>query len=1062
MRLLELKSSGECSLTRDLIDNIPPYAILSHTWGEDNEEVTFQDITHGVGKSKVGYRKIQFCKEQATRDGIRYVWVDTCCIDKANNTELSEAINSMFCWYREAAKCYVYLSDVSTDSLHETNRLSGLTWESAFRRSRWFTRGWTLQELIAPVSVEFFSREGNLIGNKKSLEQQVHEITGIPIKALQRSPLSHFSIPERISWAEHRETRRKEDKVYSLLGIFNVHMPLIYGEGREKAFMRLHDGIDRLARNFQLPNIQQGTFKASWIMPLERNSRFVGRESQLAQLEEMAFSEDRTTRIAITGLGGVGKTQLAVELAFRTKAKYKNCSIIWIPTINIENVKQAYINVAQQLCIPGWEEEKADIKRLVQGYLSKESAGQWLLIFDNADNIDMWINKTRSERESGRLIEYLPRSKQGCIVFTTRDRKTAVKLAQQDIVEVSEMDEEVATQLLKKHLLSQNLVSRENDVRALLTRLTYLPLAIVQAAAYINENGILLTDYLSLLEDQEEEVIDLLSEEFEDDGRYRNVKNPVATTWLISFEQICQRDPLAAEFLSFMACIDPKGVPQSLLPPGPSRKKEIDAIGTLDAYSFITRRSADLAFDIHRLVHLATRSWLRKQEVLVEWTEKVVSRLNDVFPDNDHQNISIWRRYLAHTRCALGSNLIEKSGENRISLAWKFGLCLYFDGRFNEAEDSFMEVMETRKRVLGVEHPDTLISMVFLSSIFRRQARLKEAEELGVQVIEIGKRVLGVEHPSTLKGISNLASTYREQGRLKEAEELGVQVMEMTKTVFGAEHPSTLRCVDDLVSTYWRQNRLKEAEELGVQAVETNKRVLGTEHFNTLTSMAYLASTYRDQGRLKEAEELGVQLVETTKRVLGEEHLLTLSSMSNLVSTYWRQGRWKETEELGVQVIETRKRIFGIEHPSTLRSMSNLASTYRQQGRLKEAEELGVQVIEAEKRVLGAEYPDTLRSMSNLASTYRRQGRLKEAEELGVQVMETEKRVLGAEHPDTLRSMSNLAYTWERQGRDTEALKLMDDCIQLRTRVLGVDHPDTISCSTELIRWYTEKLGIGS
>jgi hypothetical protein len=147
-------------------------------------------------------------------------------------------------------------------------------------------------------------------------------------------------------------------------------------------------------------------------------------------------------------------------------------------------------------------------------------------------------------------------------------------------------------------------------VRAPLTQLTYLPLVIVQAAAYINENGILLADYLSLFVDQEEEVLDLLSEEFEDDGR----KNPVAMTWLISFERIRQRDPLVAEFLSFMACIDPKGVPLSLLPPGPSRKKEMDGIGTLDAYLFITRRSAGLAFDIHRLVHLSMRGWLRKEE----------------------------------------------------------------------------------------------------------------------------------------------------------------------------------------------------------------------------------------------------------------------------------------------------------------------------------------------------------------------------------------------------------------------------------------------------------------
>jgi hypothetical protein len=224
-------------------------------------------------------------------------------------------------------------------------------------------------------------------------------------------------------------------------------------------------------------------------------------------------------------------------------------------------------------------------------------------VFDNADNIDMWTKSL--ENRPPPLIDYLPRSKQGCIIFTTRDRKTAVKLAHQNIVEVPTISKEMAKDLLQNYLVNKGLLDNKKDTRALLFQLTFLPLAIVQAAAYINKNGIILGDYLSLLRDQEEEVVDLLSKEFKDEGRYRSMKDPVATTWLISFEQIRQHDPLAAEFLSFMAYVDPKDVPQSLLPPSSSRKKEVDAIRTLDAYSFITRLSIDTAFDIHRLVHLA-------------------------------------------------------------------------------------------------------------------------------------------------------------------------------------------------------------------------------------------------------------------------------------------------------------------------------------------------------------------------------------------------------------------------------------------------------------------------
>jgi Heterokaryon incompatibility protein (HET) len=241
MRLLELKSNGDFSLTKDLISDIPPYAILSHTWGNDDEEVTFKDLTEGSGRMKRGYEKILFCATQARNDGLQHIWIDTCCIDKSNNAELSEAIISMFRWYRNAIKCYVYLTDVSSTGQDPIAQL----WTLAFRESRWFTRGWTLQELIAPSSVEFFSIEGQLLGSKNTLEQQLHKITGIAVKALQGHALSEFSVAERLSWADSRETKREEDKAYSLLGMFNVHMPPLYGEGVESAFQRLHEEIDK-------------------------------------------------------------------------------------------------------------------------------------------------------------------------------------------------------------------------------------------------------------------------------------------------------------------------------------------------------------------------------------------------------------------------------------------------------------------------------------------------------------------------------------------------------------------------------------------------------------------------------------------------------------------------------------------------------------------------------------------------------------------------------------------------------------------------------------------------
>lgn len=231
MRLLRTNPDGSFSLTDFAGKKIPRYAVLSHMWDHDDQEVTFRDLENRIAQSKAGYRKIRFCGERAKLDGIEYFWVDSCCIDKSSSAELATAINSMFRWYHNAVKCYVFLTDVSMAGHHSL--------PFRFRQSRWFTRGWTLQELLAPQSVQFFTQDGQCIGDKQSLQLAICEITGIPTEALQQVGLSQFSVEERMSWIANRETTIEEDEAYCLLGIFDVYMPLIYGEGKTNAFRRL-------------------------------------------------------------------------------------------------------------------------------------------------------------------------------------------------------------------------------------------------------------------------------------------------------------------------------------------------------------------------------------------------------------------------------------------------------------------------------------------------------------------------------------------------------------------------------------------------------------------------------------------------------------------------------------------------------------------------------------------------------------------------------------------------------------------------------------------------------
>lgn len=230
MRLLRIEGKDTFSLVDVFDTHETPYAILSHTWGPDGTEVSHEDLVEGTGPIKAGYRKILACAEKTLRYGLTHFWVDTCCIDKTSSAELSEAINSMYHWYQEATICFAYLEDASPHS-------------PIPQHSRWFTRGWTLQELLAPRNIIFFAEDWSCLGTKTDCSTQLSTITGIDGHAFGSKPIRFFSIAQRMSWAAKRVTTRPEDIAYCLLGIFDVNMPLLYGEGLTAAFVRLQEEI---------------------------------------------------------------------------------------------------------------------------------------------------------------------------------------------------------------------------------------------------------------------------------------------------------------------------------------------------------------------------------------------------------------------------------------------------------------------------------------------------------------------------------------------------------------------------------------------------------------------------------------------------------------------------------------------------------------------------------------------------------------------------------------------------------------------------------------------------
>ncbi|CAN9218399.1 unnamed protein product [Alternaria alternata] len=766
MRLLEIQHDGTIALTEDLMGagKVPAYAILSHTW-LPGQEVTFDEFKSGLGRDKAGFDKIRFCAQQAQRDGLRYFWMDTCCINKADHVELQHAINSMFRWYQEATRCYVLLTDV-LNAEPATNRVPDMpAWEEEFRRSRWFTRGWTLQELLAPRVVSFYSRDWTHLGDRYNLKQLIHDITSIPCPALTGAPLDTFSVEQRLSWSSERQTTREEDKAYSLLGIFGVFTFLNYGEGETNAFRRLRKAIAEDSQETSQPQALVGSLggriavhtptvhKPSYYIPFPKNRYFVGRREELEILNQTLLGATGCQKMSIVGLGGAGKTQLALRFAYTVRETMSAVSIFWMPALSIESYEQACVAVAAALHINQAETGEDDAKELVKEHLSADQAGSWLLVLDNADDHDILYG---TEHAPG-IIDYLPESERGITVFTTRVQELAVSLTRGDVLELGSMSKLDATSFLEKSLITKSLTEDREAVEELLDELAFLPLAIAQAAAYLNMNRTTITKYLRLLRHTEQDTISLMSKEFRDQTRYKGSANAVASTWVVSFSQLRERDAVAADLLAFMSCIEWKAIPQSLLPKLQSQERLEEAIGTLCGYSFVSRREGDNTsevdgeeewYDLHRLVHLATRVWVDKYSSNADVMQQALAHIAEVFPSDDFANQAVWRAYMPHALRLLDTKtFVEVQSRARLSL-W-VGRCLDFDGRVPEAVRWLEECLRCREG-LDEDDPDRLSSEHELGVSYQANRQIEDAVRLLEHVVKVRDKTLAETHPDRL------------------------------------------------------------------------------------------------------------------------------------------------------------------------------------------------------------------------------------------------------------------------------------------------------------------------
>ncbi|OBS17011.1 hypothetical protein FPOA_12468 [Fusarium poae] len=423
-----------------------------------------------------------------------------------------------------------------------------------------------------------------------------------------------------------------------------------------------------------------------------------------------------------------------------------------------------------------------DAKQTVKGYLESTASGQWLVVVDNADDVAMMMGPEG-------IYASLPKSGTGCMLFTTRTMDVALAVADEDPKELEEMSEDEAKAFLEKLLPT----SQADDEMAteLLRTLTFLPLAISQAAAYMKRNKTSVAKYLSLLRDVNEEAISLLSREFPDRTRYPESRHAVASTWLISFEQIQKNDVLAAELLSFISQIEPRAIPVSMLPVTGTKESIEHAIGTLCGYAFLHRRKEEGMLDMHSLVHLAAGQWVDRDGGSERVRRGVISHLSTVFKSDDWEKREVWQKYMPHVLKAIQiRNEGRVWGKEECELGYWAGRCLYVAGRISETVKLLEHVVRVHRMTLAESHPDRLASQHSLAGAYRANGQVREAVELLEHVVKVKETTLAESHPDRLASQHALAQAYQANVQVTEAVKLLEHVVAIKSQVMAPSHPS--------------------------------------------------------------------------------------------------------------------------------------------------------------------------------------------------------------------------------------------------------------------------------
>jgi len=611
-------------------------------------------------------------------------------------------------------------------------------------------------------------------------------------------------------------------------------------------------------------------------MPFQRNPYFTGRDDLLTRLhsvlatgKQAALSQPQ----AISGLGGIGKTQTAIEYAYRYRDDYH--AICWLKAESRETLLSDLLVLAPLLHLPHKpDQDQEQLIELIKNWFQSHTG--WLLIFDNADDLAM-------------IRDFLPAGGQGHIVLTTRSQVTG-NIARRIDVERMETEEGTLFLLHRAGLLEDTTLDAIAEVerartRELVEEVGGLPLALDQAGAFIEETQCGLADYLQLYRTRQAEVLKRRGRLVTDHP------DSVATTWSLSFEKVEHANPVAADLLRLCAFLDPDAIPEELITKGASELGPIlkvvadepirlnEAIADVRTYSLL-RRNPDHTLTIHRLVQAVLKQGMNTSTQR-RWAERAVRAVNQAFPEVDYDTWLQCQHYMPQVQaCAALIDQWNMTFEEAAQLLIQAGNYLYESAQYTQAEPLCQRALDIREKILGPEHRDTATTLNQLAVLYWRQGKYEQAEPLLQRALAISE-ILGPEHPSTGYTLHVLALLYTYQGQYEQAEPLLQRALAIKQKVLGPEHPDTATTLHQLALLYRRQGKYEQAEFFCQRALAIYEKILGPEHPYTATTLHALAVLYWWQGQYEQAKPLMQRALAISEKVLGPNHPDTVRSQKS-------------------------------------------------------------------------------------------------------------------------------------------------------------------------------------